>query len=132
MWDGQVSEHLRQLSDNPSLETQVALVVQALDTYMAHDHQWKERTTTLLDDLVKQVRTQNGNVARLTSRGDDHDRWHGSSDEKIATRVGKLWDEREAALIRKGVYLTWSRVVAWIVGIAGSFGIGGLLIGKLT
>lgn len=127
-----MSEHHRFLADNPSLETQVALVVQALDTFMEHDREWKRETGETLGSLDKKVGIQNGNVARLTERANRHDEWHGASDVKLATRVGTLWDDRSAALIRKGVYLTWGRVAMFAIGVAGSFGVGGLLIGRFA
>lgn len=127
-----MSEHHRLLSDNPSIETQVALVVQAFNTYMESDRDWKALTTETLQSLDRKVGIQNGNVASLTQRANHHDEWHGTNDEKIASRVGTLWDDRAAALIRKGVYLTWGRVVIFAIGVAGSFGVGGLLIGRFA
>lgn len=127
-----MSEHHRFLSDNPSLETQVALVVQALDTYMESDRNWKQATGATLRSLDEKVGIQNGNVAALTTRANRHDEWHGSNDERLATRVSTLWKDREDALIRRGVYLSAWKAVAWLIAVAGSFGVGGLLVGRFA
>lgn len=119
------------LSDNPSDHDALILLVQRFSSYMESDRSWKRETGQTLQDLAQKVGLQNGSVATLTHRANQHDSWHGTNDEHIASRVGTLWDEREAGLIRRGVYLSAWKAVAWLIAVAGSFGIGGLLLGKL-
>lgn len=128
------SEHPYRVSlrDNPSDHDVLILVVQAFETYMEHDREWKRQTTETLAGVDQKVTTQNGNVATLTNRANDHDRWHGQNDERLASRVATLWKDREDALIRKGVYLTWWRAFLFLIGVAGSFGVGGVLIGRFA
>lgn len=120
------------LRDNPPDHDVLILVVQAFENYMENDRDWKRQTTDTLAALHSKVDIQNSNTAKLTNRANEHDKWHGENDEQIAYRLATLWKEREAALIRKGVYLTWWRVVAWVIGVAASFGAGGLLIGRFA
>lgn len=81
------------LHDNPSVETQLALVVQALNRLTRA--QIEDRN--VLRELRDQVRTQNGNVAHLLEsqqhisvRQDMHDEHHGSGDVHIALRLTGL------------------------------------------
>lgn len=81
------------LHDNPSIETQLALVVQALNRVTRG--QVEDRN--VLRELRDQVRTQNGNVAHLmesqhhiSTRQDLHDEHHGKGDIHIAERLTGL------------------------------------------
>jgi hypothetical protein len=65
------------LSDNPSLETQVALIVQALGNFM-------EVTRGSLERIERKVDITNGSVAGVTQRMNLHDLHHGPSDMHIA------------------------------------------------
>ena len=71
----------RLLDDNPSLETQVALVVQAFNAFMVQDREWKTTMVEQVTGLNRLVATQNGNVASLITRANNHDSWHGRNDE---------------------------------------------------
>ena len=81
------------LHDNPSIETQLALVVQALNRVT----RGQAEDRNVLRELRDQVRTQNGNVAHLMEaqqhisvRQDMHDEHHGKGDIHIAERLTGL------------------------------------------
>lgn len=81
------------LHDNPSLETQLALVVQALNRLTRAQNEDRQVMIQLRD----QVLTQNGNVAHLLEsqqhisvRQDIHDEHHGKGDIHIAERLTGL------------------------------------------
>ena len=119
-------------ADDHSLETRVALQMQALDNFMENTKTWQDATTRLLSSVDQRVGIQNGNVARLTDRANRHDDHHGLNDKNTAERVAALWKDREDDLVRNGVYLSAWKAFAWAVGVGLSAGAGGLLIGKLT
>lgn len=64
------------LSDNPSVETQIALIVKTLgDVFRS------------LDRIEKKVDQVNGSVAGVTERQNDHDVHHGPRDANITERL---------------------------------------------
>lgn len=72
------------LHDNPSLETQVALVIQRLSDYMASDREWKARMETKVDTALH----LRSDVDRVLRWQELHDAHHGVDDEGIARRIG--------------------------------------------
>ncbi len=74
------------LQDNPSIETQLALIVQAVNrmarNQIEHDY--------VLRELRDQVRTQNGNVAHIMGWQDIHNDHHGRDDMNIARRIAPV------------------------------------------
>jgi hypothetical protein len=83
----EVSERPLRLGDNPSIDVEIALLVQAFNTYM-------ETTNKALMRIESKVDLTNGSVAKVTARQDMHDRHHGPADSALAGRL----EARVAAL----------------------------------
>ncbi len=74
------------LQDNPSIETQLALIVQALNRLTRS--QVEDRG--VLRELRDQVRTQNGNVTHIQDWQNIHNDHHGRDDMNIARRIAPV------------------------------------------
>lgn len=79
-----MNEHRPLLSDNPSTETQLALVVQRLSDFMVNDRDWKQRFDAKVDAALH----LRSDVERALRWQEQHDIHHGTDDEAIAHRIG--------------------------------------------
>lgn len=72
------------LHDNPSMETQLALVIQRLSDYITNDREWKQRMETKVDTALH----LRSDVERALRWQELHDAHHGTDDDGIARRIG--------------------------------------------
>lgn len=100
---GLIVELNRHFEDHPSVEEQLATLTIHL-TYLLQDvKELKQKT----EEWATLQREQNGNVARLKDRMNEHDKYHGPLDENIANRIQKIeqerQEEREKKLFEDGI-----------------------------
>ncbi len=71
------------LGDSPSLETQVALTVQNLATFIENNREWQQRIERMLQDALNLV----AEFEKVQQWVHMHDRWHGPDDEALIRRI---------------------------------------------
>ncbi len=97
------------LGDRPSLETQVALTVQNLATYIETDREWKRR----IEEMIKEALNVVTEYEKLREWIAMHDRWHGADDEALIRRIMPVVGWK---LVGGGVVI--GAAIATIIGVA--------------
>ena len=104
-----MSNERPRLGDSPSLETQVALTVQNLASFIENNREWQKRIERMLQDALNLA----ADFEKVQQWVSMHDRWHGQDDEALIRRIMPVVGWK---LVGGGVVI--GAAIATIIGVA--------------